>query len=319
MAGKLLSVVLLLALVCGCGKDHPPTAPTPAPATLVGVAIEGPAQRDLGARGQTLQLRAIAIFSDGSRDVTNDAAWSAGDARVLSVSPRGLVTGLTDGTTTVTATYRERAGVTSLRVADELRPRFLVNGVLRDADRGTPIVGGYVYHRPTPSSPIVGRYVDEPTSPRARTDGNGFFQLGALAGGVSIFVNQFGYEQRSMVLPSLTTPASLDIRLQPDTAPYIERTLAGEFDGVDDLGLDTSTMRISTRGSGVFDAIARARSCEPGGSLSILVKNAGFLSLSPTVDCDYARLRFVLKASDVHLTIEGHKASGWELIYREPR
>jgi hypothetical protein len=313
-------IPLVIVALSACGDDPPPSAPTPptpAPATVVGVGIEGPAQRDLGAPGQTVQLRAIATLSDGSRpDVTNDAAWSVGNSRVLSVSPRGLVTGLADGSDTVTATYRERAGATTLRVAEELGPRFPVTGVVRDAVRGTPIVGAYIMPSSVNDQPLHPAITPLPA---VRTDGNGFFEIGALAGRHRVFIDHFGYEAREIALSTLTAPASLDIRLQPDTGPFIERTLAGEFDGVDDLGLDTWTVRISTRGSGVFDAVARARSCEPGGALLIVAQNGGFADVSTLASCDYARVRLILRGSDVRLTIKGHQARGWELTYREPR
>jgi hypothetical protein len=307
---------LVALMLTACGDDRPPTTPTPTPATVVSVAIDGPAQRDLGAPGQTLQLRAIATLSDGSRpDVTNDAAWSTGNSRVLSVSARGLVTGLGNGTTTVTATYRERAGAAGLRVADELGPRFLVSGTVRDAERGTPIVGATVYPWRLGESPVGSIYV----SPPVRTDGNGFFEFGTLAGGFIVYASQFGYEDSAVSVPPPTAATSLDIRLKPDTAPYIERRLTGEFDGVDDLGVSVSTVRISTRGSGVFDAVLRARSCDHDGSVQIDVSNGRSGSLGSSFGCGDARQRVVLRTSEVLLTLRGHKVRGWELIYREPR
>jgi hypothetical protein len=310
------SLLLLVLTLSGCGDDRPPNAPTPVPATVVGVAIEGATQRDLGAPGQTLQLRAIATLSDGSRpDVSNEAAWSVADARVLSVSPRGLVTGLADGSAIVNATYRGQAAATILRVASALGPRFLVNGVVRDAERGTPLVGVYVYPWRPGEYPI--RAID--AGPRVFTDGNGFFEFGALPAGFAVIASQFGYEDSTVGVPTLTAPASLDIRLKPDTAPYIERTLSGEFDGVDDSGLPTWSTRIVTRGSGVFDVVARARSCAPDGALQILADNGGFGDVSVSSDCGFARLRMNLRASEVKLRLQGLRASGWELTYREPR
>lgn len=55
--------------------------------------------------GGVFQFLATAFYSDGSKqDVTGQAAWSVGDASVLSVN-RGKTTGLKPGSTTVTATY----------------------------------------------------------------------------------------------------------------------------------------------------------------------------------------------------------------------
>jgi hypothetical protein len=308
-------LLVLLAALSACGDDRPPNAPTPpASVTVVAVEIEGPSQRDLGAAGQTLQLRALASLSDGSRsDVTNDAAWTVADARVLSVSSRGLVTAIRDGSTSVTATYRERAGSTGLRVAEELGPRSPVTGVVRDAERGTPIVGAYVLATQLTSGPIAGAV----PPPGGRTDGNGFFDLGLLAGRIRLFVSHFGYDNAQLTVAAL--PQTMDIRLTPDTAPYIERRLTGQFDGVNDLGLFTSMVRISTRGSGVFDVAMRSAPCQPGQALSILAQNGGFWDLSTISDCDYARVRFVLRGSEVRLELQGVKPGSWELTYREPR
>jgi hypothetical protein len=314
-----MTPVLLVALsTAACGDDPQPVAPTPAPPTLTAVEIEGPAERALGAAGQTLQLRALATLSDGARsDVTNEAAWSVVDARVLSVSSRGLVTGRANGTTSVTATYRDRAGTTRLRVAEELGPRFEVTGIVRDAVRGTPIVGAYILPASVNDEPFNPAVTPLPT---VRTDGNGFFTLGTLAGRGRIFVSQFGFEEQTVAVPMLTMPTSLDVRLQPDTAPYIERTLTGRFGAVNEFGRPTTTVRISTRGTGVFDAVLRTGPCPPGEGPLIIAQNGGFGNVSTIAECDYARERFVLRGSEVLLELWGHSTAGtWELTYREPR
>ena len=154
--------VLLLGsviLVAGCGNDAPPTTPTPtpAPAAFVRVDIEGPTMHYLGPVGETLQLRAIATMSDGSRpDVTNEAAWSVTDPRVLTVSARGLVTALAEGGTIVTAGYRERAGVTNVLVAPSTVHAFrsrASSGTPRRARRWSGRTSGRQIQPTRPSSP----------------------------------------------------------------------------------------------------------------------------------------------------------------------
>lgn len=55
--------------------------------------------------GGVFQFLAYAYYEDGSReDVTASAAWTVGDSDVISVD-QGKITGLTPGTTTVTATF----------------------------------------------------------------------------------------------------------------------------------------------------------------------------------------------------------------------
>jgi hypothetical protein len=101
-----LIAIVLAVMVSGCGGDPAPSVPTPQP-TLARVEIESSTFFFITGPGETLQLRAVAVFSDGSRpDVTNEAAWAVTDPAVLSVNPRGLVTALTSGRSLVTATYR---------------------------------------------------------------------------------------------------------------------------------------------------------------------------------------------------------------------
>jgi trimeric autotransporter adhesin len=57
------------------------------------------------ASGQSEQLKAQGVLSDGTtQDVTAQVAWGTSDGIVASVSPLGLVTGVSAGSTTITAT-----------------------------------------------------------------------------------------------------------------------------------------------------------------------------------------------------------------------
>ncbi|MCB0404620.1 MAG: Ig-like domain-containing protein [Bdellovibrionales bacterium] len=56
--------------------------------------------------GHTLQLHAIASFSDGSTaDVSSTTAWSANNSRIQ-INSAGLLTGVTAGSATITASYQ---------------------------------------------------------------------------------------------------------------------------------------------------------------------------------------------------------------------
>lgn len=67
--------------------------------------------------GQTQQMTATATNSDGTtKDVSNTATWQSSNAGVASVSSTGLVTGLTAGSTTLTATLGTNSATTSLSV-----------------------------------------------------------------------------------------------------------------------------------------------------------------------------------------------------------
>ena len=303
-------VPFLVLAVSACGHDQPPTAPTPTPATFVRVDIEGPAQRELGGPGETVQLRAIATFSDGTRpDVTNDAAWSVTDSRVLTVSSRGLVTGVAVGGTIVTASYRERAGVTNVTVGPLGGPLVGVTGVVLDAESGAPIVG----------AEIAQSGFEDETLVLTRTDGNGFFNLGDRRGQVLFWVEQFGYEIAPVRLANVREPTRLDVRLTPNQGAYVERTVSGRFDPAPPSEASRTTLRINTRAGGVFDAIVRAPTCTGSASVLILASSGGRPRFLGTSGGCSSRLRFVVPAPDIELTLIGRNVPDWVLTYREPR
>lgn len=105
---------------CGSGSptgpdpvSSPPPVTTPA-ATLTGVRVEGLASL---AEGGTVQLKAMAAYSDGSsRDVSTQATWSSSRPSVASVSATGLVTAVTAGTADLSASYQGQTGRQTLSV-----------------------------------------------------------------------------------------------------------------------------------------------------------------------------------------------------------
>jgi uncharacterized protein YjdB len=63
------------------------------------------------AKGQTEQLTAIAIYSDNSSsDISKSVVWKPADTTTVSVTPTGVLLGIGEGRTTVTAT---KGGITS--------------------------------------------------------------------------------------------------------------------------------------------------------------------------------------------------------------
>ena len=95
------------SMVAGCGSNKSTTtSATPTPATtMTKLTLTG--LTALTTPGQTTQLTARAGFSDGSsQDVTNQAAWQSSNTAVATVSPVGLVTGVTFGQADVTAGFQ---------------------------------------------------------------------------------------------------------------------------------------------------------------------------------------------------------------------
>jgi hypothetical protein len=69
------------------------------------------------AKGLTQQLTAMGTYSDGtSNDITSSATWSSGDTLVATVNVNGLASGMTVGSSLMTATVDALSGNTRLNV-----------------------------------------------------------------------------------------------------------------------------------------------------------------------------------------------------------
>lgn len=67
--------------------------------------------------GQNQQLTATATFSDNSKqNVTSSATWTSNATTIATVSSAGLVTAVSTGTATITATYGGQSGNSSVQV-----------------------------------------------------------------------------------------------------------------------------------------------------------------------------------------------------------
>jgi hypothetical protein len=97
------AVVVLLILSAACSG---PTAPTLTTPTVSSLGISFPSGQT-PAVGRAMQLTATARLSDGTtRDVTTQAAWRS-TSGVAAVTAGGVVTFVTDGCVTITASYQQ--------------------------------------------------------------------------------------------------------------------------------------------------------------------------------------------------------------------
>lgn len=107
---RIVLVILSISvssMVAACNVSKPTTtSATPTPVTtMTKLTVDG--LTALTTLGQTTQLTARAGFSDGAtQDVTNQAAWHSSNTAVATVSPGGLVTGVTFGQADVTAQFQ---------------------------------------------------------------------------------------------------------------------------------------------------------------------------------------------------------------------
>jgi hypothetical protein len=135
-----LGVVLLILLApawTSCGSDTPtptPTGPaTVVPPTVTRVSITG--NVTLTQIGETTQLTAIATLSDNTtKNITSEGQWRAGDARVVSISPGGLVTVIGFGATWITFNSGNRGD--SRLVSATPSGTSVVAGRVREPGRG---------------------------------------------------------------------------------------------------------------------------------------------------------------------------------------
>jgi Bacterial Ig-like domain (group 2)/Chitobiase/beta-hexosaminidase C-terminal domain len=87
------------------GKAWTSTGVTSQPGRLLSIAIVP--NQPVVAIGRTTQLKATATFGDGSvKDVTTEFQWQSSDARTLTASASGLLTGLATGPATISGSYQ---------------------------------------------------------------------------------------------------------------------------------------------------------------------------------------------------------------------
>ncbi len=94
----------------GCGGGGVPSASTPAqPATVTAVTVTASSSSVVA--GKTLQLSAKALYSDNTiQDVSGTATWQSSNPGTATVNSTGLLSGLTTGSTMVTATMGTTSG-----------------------------------------------------------------------------------------------------------------------------------------------------------------------------------------------------------------
>lgn len=134
LAGKLTvglgATVMAESLLLGCGGNQ-------APATLSSLVVS-PASWSAKV-GDTQQIHVTAKMSDGSsKDVTANASFSSANSSIASVDASGLATALATGSTSLTASYKNKTASVGVTVSAKTAsgPNAVVTGSFSD---GTPI------------------------------------------------------------------------------------------------------------------------------------------------------------------------------------
>jgi hypothetical protein len=141
--------LLGLAALAGCHDSSPTGSDRVTAPSLESIAITGNVEVEAG--GQS-QLTVTASYSDGrSQDVTRNATYRSSDDSIATVSSSGLLTGVREGTATVSTSYQEggitREGSVEARVLREI-PEYTLSvdvsaiRILEDCDPGPFIQTG---------------------------------------------------------------------------------------------------------------------------------------------------------------------------------
>jgi hypothetical protein len=308
----LATVVAVLASACG---DEPsattptptPPAPTPAPAAIVSVEVT-PHEATLAALGDTQQFTATARRADGTvNDASAEVIWFTADPAIATVSGRGLVTGRGYGTTTVHArTGEQQWSPVRIRVPVPSGSRVRVTGVVR-SQHGMPVPGA-----------DIGLLFGD-VEHAGRTDGNGFFDLGTGYGALRLTVSRFGYDTARITVPDVVAQPRLQISLQENPSPYIERRLEGRLHA----GSGGASHRFSTRAGATVDAIVERPVCgessHEGGGIGLRLTSGDLVLVGEPFGACGRRVKGVVPQSECVLEVVGDSAVSYTVTVREPR
>jgi Big-like domain-containing protein len=129
-------IALTACIACGSGGGESSGPPPPPPSAAVASVDVQPTSGTIDP-GQTLQLTATPRDAAGTA-LTRAVTWSTSAAAVATVSSTGLVTALTAGSATITATSETRSGTSAINV-----PPFLATA----CTGGNPVVALVVDRR----------------------------------------------------------------------------------------------------------------------------------------------------------------------------
>jgi hypothetical protein len=244
-----LAVLLPLMQLFGCGGGG--GGGVPVVPVLVSVTVK-PATTTI-LPGATLQFTATANYSNGtSIDVTGSATWSSSTPTVATVSDesgsKGTATGVSAGSTTITASYNGFSGSAKLSVGSNVMT-VSVNTVTTNGGLCSPLTSANYFNKPCVSVTVCA-----PTDPtNCQTINDILLDTGSF--GLRIF--------KQSSASSLGLPASFTSLLPP--VPSGSGSLVGCVQFADGSSLWGPIQRAIVRLGG-----------EPGANIPIQVIDAGF-------------------------------------------
>lgn len=225
-----LSLALLTtvaATVAGCtGTPAPaPSSTVPLAVTLASVVVSG--IDGTLTPGDVAQLRADAVYSDGSRrDVTAQSTWNSSNPQVAVVSAAGQLTSGQSGDADVTATYQQVNGRATVAVRARIAsvPSYVVSGVVHENWPHTDVLLGDARIE------AVGGSLDG-QSFTTRADGR--FALPAVtSAGFVLYFKRPGYDDVRMSIADLPRDQMLEVAMPPKFVLQ-HGSIAGTFQASD--------------------------------------------------------------------------------------
>ncbi|HEX9884929.1 MAG TPA: Ig-like domain-containing protein [Longimicrobiales bacterium] len=215
-AVRLVSLLSLLAFLTTCGGDGGgPTGPAP----VASVSVSPPSETILV--GGTAQFSATLKDAEGNTLTDRAVTWSTSPTSVATVSGSGLVTGVSAGPATVTATSEGRSGTATVTVEN-----IPVATVEVDAGAGAVLVGETLQLTVTledaGGNPLTGRTVtwDSSDDDVATVSGTGLV-TGVAPGDVTITATSEGKNGEADI--AVSNPS-----FQPTADTELEGTLTFE-------------------------------------------------------------------------------------------
>ena len=256
--------------------------------------------------GTSARLRALGTYSDRSlRDVTPDAAWSVADPGVATVDPRGLVTGLAKGQTSVTATLSGKTVSAAVAVTDATLVSLLVfpsAAILPKGDTVRLSLGGaYSDNTVRDVAELATWSSSAPGIASVSNDAGSRGLVTALAEGTTQVTASIGSVTSNASAVSVTAATLTSLRLQPAqyllpqylTAPlrlFARYSDGSEFDETASATFTSANASVASvvssgQGAGLVTAVSRGQTTVTG--------SLGGLSLGATINVVDAALQSV--------------------------
>jgi hypothetical protein len=137
-------LVVVTVAQTGCGESKPPTAPTSTPPVDT-VAIQiAPPPGDAGVVGASTPLSATVLVNGVARPDSPGIAWRSSDPGVARIDDRGVLTGVAQGQTVITATAGKAVGTLPVEVVSALPGTMTVVWAAKDCTQTHAFCNGGV-------------------------------------------------------------------------------------------------------------------------------------------------------------------------------